>query len=130
MEIIEGKIMEFKAARANEFWQLLSPEKLLFPFPSEVLYRGQADATWHLVPSLMRNMRNNAATPWKKLRTNVNSDDEVFSEWAFLKQFVEHCDSIGLRIPNDSNEFRKKYFDQNSPAGPGGSFIRPSCWPF
>lgn len=57
------------------------------------------------------------------------SDEQVFAEWMFLKSFIEHCDSVGLSIPNDSSEFREQYFSQNLPAGPDGSLIRTGIWP-
>jgi hypothetical protein len=59
----------------------------------------------------------------------VSSDMQVFKEWAYLKSFVDHCDSIGLKIPNDSPDLRKLFLDQNAPAGPGGAFIRTPLWP-
>lgn len=54
---------------------------------------------------------------------------QVFKEWAYLETFVRQCDSIGLAIPNDSPVFREKFLNQNSPAGPGGAWIKTSAWP-
>ena len=42
---------------------------------------------------------------------------------------LPHCDSIGLKIPNDSPEFRDLYLNQNAPAGPGRAFIQTELWP-
>ncbi|MGA2904594.1 MAG: FRG domain-containing protein [Candidatus Korobacteraceae bacterium] len=122
-----AKIKELRAGTAKEFWDLLSPEKSLFPQPCQLLYRGQANAGWALEPSLFRRGKNPAAVFGASLP--VESDYQVFAEWMFLKQFIEHCDSIGLRIPNDSLEFRDTYFSQNLPAGPGRSLINTSLWP-
>ena len=102
------------ATTAAEFWGLLSPEKLLFPRPCELLYRGQANHCWNLKPSILRR------------GISAASDKQVFKEWAYLKTFVGHCDSIGLAIPNDSPAFREKFLNQNAPAGPGGPV---SDWP-
>jgi hypothetical protein len=51
-------IEEKAAATASEFWSLLSPEKPLFRPPCELLYRGQADASWGLEPTIVRHPEN------------------------------------------------------------------------
>jgi hypothetical protein len=52
MEIVDGKIKEYRTDTAKEFWDLLSPEKPLFPSPCKLLYRGQANASWKLDSTL------------------------------------------------------------------------------
>jgi hypothetical protein len=120
-------ITEKAASSAAEFWALLSPEKPLFPEPCVLLYRGQADASWGLEPSILRHPENKLGV----FKTNgvVPSDFQVFKEWVYLKSFVDHCDSIGLRIPNDTPDFRRLFLDQNAPAGPGRAFIETALWP-
>jgi hypothetical protein len=127
VEIIDGKIKVYKTSSAGEFWNLLSPEKSLFPPPCDLLYRGQRDASWHLEPALTRR-ENDPACLFGRPQP-IKSDDQVFSEWALIKRFAEHCDSIGLKIPNDSASFRDDYLNQNAPAGPGQSFVKTSLWP-
>jgi hypothetical protein len=105
------------AATAAEFWNLLSPEKPLFPGPCNLLYRGQADYRWNLTPAILRK------------EISSRSDMQVFREWLYIESFVRHCDSIGLPIPNDSPAFREAFLNQNSPAGPGRAFINTSAWP-
>ena len=109
-EVIEGKIREYRPASARQFWGLLSPEKSLFSGPSKVLYRGQASESWRLTPSLFRPDNNPAvlidAPPF-------TADVQIMGEWMSLDSFREHCDSSGLRIPNDSTAFRAKYFEMN-----------------
>jgi hypothetical protein len=105
------------AGTATEFWGLLCPEKPLFKAPCKLLYRGQANQEWNLTPSILR----------KDIVTR--SDMQVFKEWAYIDSFVSHCDSIGLPIPSDSQAFRAKFINQNSPAGPGGAFIHTAAWP-
>jgi len=102
------------ASTAADFWSLLSPEKLLFPEPCKLLYRGQGDDRWNLTPGMLRKGMSSTA------------DMQVFKEWAYIETFVRHCDSIGLVIPNDSPAFRDKFLNQNNPTGPGGSV---SEWP-
>ena len=121
------EIEERAATSAKEFWDLLSPEKPLFPAPCELLYRGQADAAWGLEPSILRPPENRIGV-WGAGGV-VASDIQVFKEWVYLKSFVDHCDSIGLPIPNDSTEFRDLFLNQNAPSGPGGAFRRTGLWP-
>ena len=47
------------------------------------------------------------------------ADMQVMKEWAYIDTFVQHCDSIGLSIPNDSPAFRQQYLNQNNLFGPG-----------
>ena len=115
------EIEERAAASAKEFWDLLSPVEPLFPAPCKLLYRGQADAAWGLEPSILRSPENRIGVCGAA--GVVASDIQVFKEWAYLKSFVDHCDSIGLRIPNDSSEFRDLFLNQNAPSGPGGAFL-------
>jgi hypothetical protein len=118
-------IEEKPAADAAEFWRLLSPEKPLFPASSVLLYRGQANASWPLEPSILRHPENKLGVVFRA-NGEVASDDQVIKEWVYLSSFVRFCDSIGLAIPNDSPEFRKIYLDQ---PGPGIAFIQTTLWP-
>jgi hypothetical protein len=121
------EIQEKQANSAAEFWDWLSPEKPLFPRPCELLYRGQGDASWGLEPSILRFPETTLGV--LKYNGNVPSDLQVFKEWAYLKTFVDSCDSIGLSIPNDSRSFRDLFLNQNAPSGPGGAWIQTSLWP-
>jgi len=121
------EIDEKIANSANEFWDFLSPEKLLFPQPCQLLYRGQGDASWGLEPSILRSPEKNLGV-WG-INNTITSDTQVFKEWAYLKTFVDRCDSIGLSIPNVSPDFRDRYLNQNAPSGPGGAWIHTSLWP-
>ncbi len=121
------EITEKRAESASQFWEWLAPEKPLFAPPSELLYRGQGDAFWGLEPSILRPPETKIG-----LRTYngvVPSDLQVFKEWAYLKSFVDDCDSIGLPIPNDSPAFRNAYLNQNAPSGPGTAFLNTHLWP-
>ncbi len=105
-----GLIRVIETATAAEFWDKLSPEKPLFPQPCRLLYRGQANHTWPLTPGILRN------------GITTRSQIDVVKEWMYVHQFVEHCDSIGLSIPNDSPDLREKFLSLNNPVGPGGSW--------
>src|SRR5215831_16169986 len=113
---------------ADAFWDALSPQRPLFGPADKLLYRGQADASWTLTPSIFRSPENRRGVP-SNADGFVSSDSQVFKEWVYLKSFVSYCDSIGLRIPKDSAAFRDQFLNQNAPAGPGRAFKHTSVWP-
>lgn len=45
------------------------------------------------------------------------------------KDLCAECDTVGLPIPNDSPDFRRRFLDQNAPAGPADACIETSIWP-
>ncbi|MCQ8860089.1 FRG domain-containing protein [Plesiomonas shigelloides] len=91
---------------ANELWDALSPTRTLFKDPCKLIYRGQADANWSLTPSLLRNESTNPNLKFCGKR--CTTDQLVFKEVQLLETFAHYCDSIGIRIPNDSIKFREK----------------------
>ena len=94
---------------ADELWDSLSPTKELVKPPCKLIYRGQKNAEWGLVPSILRDET-------RKLLSNyylgkINYDDQIFLEISLLKKFMEYCDEVGINIPNDSLDFRKRNLD-------------------
>jgi hypothetical protein len=90
---------------AEELWEALSPTRTLFQAPSQVIYRGQADARWKLVPTALRSWPSD-------LRISQNpsevpaATEQIFLETRLLEEFVRQCDRVGLRVPGDSIAFR------------------------
>ena len=107
----------FHTSTAQEFWQLLSPEKSLVSSSARLLFRGQADERWNLVPSVLRDAGA------------LTSERQVLKEWAYLEMFVRHCDALGLQIPHDSAGLREKYLSLEHPQGPAGAAINTGLWP-
>lgn len=116
------RVMHFETA--NELWEALSPTKEIIPKPSKLVFRGQANARWGLIPSVLRKSSNNPANVmWGD---GVDSDEQIFTEVRLLKVFAEYCDQIGVRIPNDSINFRKNILSHQTQ----DKFIKnPSLWP-
>ncbi len=82
-----------------------SPTNELVKAPCKLLYRGQANAEWGLIPSVLRKTSNDPATAmWGE---GVNADDQVFTELRSLEVFAEFCDQVGIQLPNDSMKFRE-----------------------
>ncbi len=109
---------------ANELWELLSPTNELFKKPCKLIYRGQANEIWKLIPSLLRDKKNNQLI--RLFKNKVNASEQVFNEVTVLNKFVEYCDNIGLKIPNDSLKFREENLDDNKL---DKFYQNPKLWP-
>lgn len=122
--------MEYQSFRkihydtANELWEALSPTKSFFDEPYSLIYRGQADSSWLLVPSLLRNEGTNSLL--KLCGRRSKTDELVFTEVRLLEVFAEYCDNIGIKIPNDSIKFRRETLN---PQSQDKYYIRPELWP-
>lgn len=110
--------------KANELWDALSPTKSILKDQSNLVYRGQADATWELIPSLLRNEDTNPLL--KFMGKRVKADQLVHNEISLLEMFVQYCDDVGLRIPNDSMKFRKEILNTQTQ---DKYYIQPEFWP-
>ncbi|WP_210082128.1 FRG domain-containing protein [Pantoea endophytica] len=107
---------------AGELWDALSPTKKIDPnAPDNIVYRGQGDANWKLIPSALRNPPS-----YLTRRLSPTADDIVASELLTLSSFVDACDRIGIRIPSDSQKFRKEVLELSFQ---DKYLINPSYWP-
>jgi len=114
---------------AEDFWSRLSPENPLMPPPRRLVFRGQGDADWPLVPSVLRPMANGASLAAAIFgRDESPGDDHVWAEQRLLELFVEACDRTGLSLPGDSSEFRRKWFGDNA-RGCDQFLKAPETWP-
>ena len=109
---------------ANELWEALSPTKSFFKEPYKLIYRGQADSNWSLLPSLLRNENTSILLKTRGVRSKA--DDLIFTEIRLLELFTEHCDKIGVRVPNDSVKFRSDVLNSQAQ---GKYYIKPELWP-
>ncbi len=111
MKRIDGLVTEYQASTAEEFWEVLSPQKYLFGPLDEPIFRGQANEAWALEPSILRKTRH-PIYDFPLFRSSPEkSDERIFVEIHALRTFARYCDSTGLRIPGDSEEFRKRYLN-------------------
>ena len=116
------QILEFSSAK--DFWARLAPESPLAPPPAQFIYRGQADASWGLIPSALRKdslVRDRVA---EEERT---AEVQTFFEMRLLQVYVETCDSVGLEVPGDCVALRDS-LSSNTQSG-GGFISAPSSWP-
>jgi hypothetical protein len=109
---------------ADELWEALSPTKELVKPPCKLLYRGQANAEWGLIPSVLRKTSNDPATAmWGE---GVNADHQVYTEVLLLEVFAEFCDQVGIQLPNDSMKFRENILTTQKQ---DKYYIKPEEWP-
>lgn len=104
-------IKTYDVREAEEFWEILSPQRYLFRPDNRPIFRGQADSDWKLLPSILRGQNHPIYSAVLFRGSPEQSDQRIFAELAYLLTFAEYCDSAGLRIPSDSSEFRKSYLD-------------------
>ncbi len=102
----DSPVEEIQCDSLDEFWDLLSP---IGRFDRRFIFRGQGDADWHLIPSVLRE--SNLA----RYRCRVASESAVSSVIAYeldlLKGFIGACDIGGLPIYGDSSILRLDYSD-------------------
>ena len=114
---------ELRFYTADEIWDELSPTNKRLNGGVSYIFRGQADATWPLIPSILR-ARNQP--PVISSDRKVDAGMMVHLELLYLTNFAKHCDSLGIAIPNDSQQFRKDVLISSKPS----RFIEePALWP-
>jgi hypothetical protein len=115
LERIAGPIIEYRASTAEEFWELLSPQKYLFTPESEPIFRGQSNAAWTLEPSILRGKNHPIYSRRNKNRPGPeDAYFQISSEIDALNTFASFCDSSGLKIPGDSLKFRREHLDSRN----------------
>jgi hypothetical protein len=102
---------KYVAATAEEFWDLLSPQRYLFSPRNRPIFRGQADASWKLTPSILRGKKHPIYAAVLFRGNPEQSDTRIFTEIDSLRTFAHYCDLTGLRIPTDSPDFRSNLLD-------------------
>jgi hypothetical protein len=125
----------YRFDRAEDLLRAIEPAPALdteSPCP-EFIFRGQADASWRLVPKAIR--RENASGKTKALTIidsymlNDTAVDQVFGEIQLLRMFIEACDRASIALPGDGYEFRRLWMDDQDGAL-GRAYLDPSVWPF
>ena len=117
------KTLEFLSL--NEFWDYLDPQNGIYGIPTEFIFRGQRDSSWGLLPNILRQERSNPVlSMWGE--EYLNADNQVYSELIILKEFINHCDSLGLKIINDSVQLREEHINTQTA---DKYYKSPSEWP-
>ncbi|MDE0401361.1 MAG: FRG domain-containing protein [Candidatus Poribacteria bacterium] len=122
MSAVHDSFREKQYSAADDLWDDLSPTKELVKPPCQLIYRGQADAEWKLIPSVLREDMRRLT---KNMKEEPKSEDQVYIETSLLERFANHCDEVSIELPNDSIEFRAKNFTQ----GNDRYYLNPETWP-
>ncbi len=104
---------EIQYDTADDLWDSLSPTKELVKPPCKLIYRGQKNAEWGLVPSVFRGeMRKPFERFWLG---DMKHEDQIHMEVILLQHFMAYCDDVGIKIPNDSLDFRHRFTSGQDP---------------
>jgi FRG domain. len=117
---------DIKCKNADELWDLLSPTRELVKEQCDFIYRGQGDATWSLIPSILRKSCPNPDPATILFGRDPSADEQVYIEIRLLEIFAHYCDTAGIKLPNDSLEFRKRILNSQRA---DKYFKNPSLWP-
>lgn len=106
---------------AKELWEAVSPTRIRDHFAKpdlcELLFRGQRDASWNLIPGVLRD-DDPSRVLWKNVMGRLpNVDDQVFIEMNALSTFADYADHAGVQIPNDSISFRNNLRNHQNSEG-------------
>jgi hypothetical protein len=97
-------------ATADEFIKSLSPVDRAFQggfSPDAMFYRGQADASWPLLPSSLRASAYLDSGEWTRGLRKTNGE-QISSEAGLVAAFFAIADRNGLTLPEDSQQIRRR----------------------
>src|SRR5512140_1525026 len=96
-------IVESDYSTADDFLAALSPlaSASWGSSPTRWAFRGQADATWRLLPKALRDDVPLDYFPAGKSGLCANNEDQVRAEFDLLMDFFWAADAQGLHIPED-----------------------------
>lgn len=99
---MEQTIPEVSFDTAKDLWDRLSATRNIAHDLDSIIYRGHANAEWSLIPTILRpDTVKLLEEIWGPATT---ADRQVAMEYALLCEFVECCNSVGIRIPNEAWE--------------------------
>lgn len=122
-------IPEYKAENAVEFWEFLSPHRYILWPGERLIFRGQADSSWRLEPSILRGESHPVYSQLLMRLTPTISDFQIIAEVGALKTFMDHCDSSGLQVPGITAMFKRKYLDKPDAIFNDTIVSRKAPWP-
>jgi len=79
-------IPEYQAKSAIEFWEFLSPHRYILWPGERMIFRGQADSTWHLDPSILRGKNHPVYSQPLMKSDPLKSDFQIIAEVGARRQ--------------------------------------------
>jgi hypothetical protein len=122
-------IPEFQARDAVEFWEFISPCRYILRPSEKMIFRGQADSSWSLAPSILRGNNHPVHSQVLMKSEPHRADFQIIAEVGALKTFLDHCDSSGLQIPGLTTKFKREHLDQPNEIFSNTIVSRKSPWP-
>ena len=114
MDNIQQYISDTEVNDVDDFFTLICPQQQeLFDDPYKLLYRGQSNAAWNLIPNIIRDNFTNRFENIACLKNHI-ADERVYWELNLLSSFIENCDQIGLPLPSDSPQLRQEQLEINN----------------
>lgn len=104
---------EKKFKDIDDFWDFIDPRNpigLGYERSKSLVYRGQANADWSLIPAALRSATNPSFLLDNENKPTIEL--QVLNEWKVLNIFIEECDNVGSHIPGDSSPMRKELFNK------------------
>ncbi len=124
MERKNPTYQEIKFYSAEELWEAFSPTRNLgIKKPHTLIFRGQADSEWKLIPSVLRNVNDFRFIIGSK---TLNSEEMIINEIIMLREFFQQCDRIGIRFPNEGKLIRDRLLEFEKIED---FILTPSNWP-
>ena len=99
-------IKEKKLETADSLWAELSSLQQKTKDDKKIIYRGQGNAQWDLIPTILRP--KSIAMLRKLITDRLHSEDLAWAEFSMLRDFIYSCDETGSVVPNDSVGFRER----------------------
>ena len=123
-----GRFTQIDFETADELWNELSPTRNFgVKPPYNLIFRGQGNAHWGLIPSALRPAHLNK-NMFRQYEEHEQANGIVRDELLSLSLFVKYCDRTGITIPNDCIELRQDHIGLTS-QGNIHYITNPSFWP-
>ncbi|MFB9157036.1 FRG domain-containing protein [Chromobacterium violaceum] len=111
-----SNVQEVQCSSVREFWEKISPVGGVYHGYTLPIFRGQADASWGLVPKALRDGSFDDLYRVESFRSR-SLESNIYFEYFQLKVFLRFCDDAGLFLPANHheiyNELEKEWSDSS-----------------
>lgn len=119
----DGAVEVIACDSVEDFFSAIYPAGTVVEDLHQPIYRGQANASWGLVPSVLRNgWRKSTISEAVHKRTY---EDQIYLEVQLINDYLNACDVAGLGFPGDSPDFRELCFSYEA----RNDYIDKGTWP-
>ncbi|WP_161965694.1 FRG domain-containing protein [Steroidobacter cummioxidans] len=122
-----------RARTAKELFKIISPNgKLLTKEPGTAIFRGQADASWPVIPSALRP---GALIPYSRVRQvcpRFTNRDQIELELQAIRDFGGVLDRAGRHVPHDDvvavSAYPRQFLEESNKLGRGELVWPPKAY--